>query len=207
MLLVLIAFCPDAWAQESLDKRLFDRIYEIEAQGFRVAMRATDLSVFPILAGGPGVAWLTARRRGDEDGLRTAYRLAGSQAGALVATLGLKYTVRRTRPYRRFAEITSRGGDVARFDPYSFPSAHAALAFALVTSASLSYPHWYVVGPGYVWAAGVGLSRVWLGMHYPGDVLAGAVLGAAVATTVHLVAGGREDERSDPMLFQVRIMF
>ena len=67
------------------------------------------------------------------------------------------------------------------------PSGHAALSFALVTSWSLSHPRWYVIAPGAVWASSVAVSRVWLGVHYPTDILAGAAIGAGVALLVYLV--------------------
>ncbi len=62
-----------------------------------------------------------------------------------------------------------------------FPSGHTSLAFAIATSLSLKYPKWYVIAPSYVWACSVGYSRMNLGVHYPSDVLAGAVLGAGSA--------------------------
>jgi membrane-associated phospholipid phosphatase len=56
---------------------------------------------------------------------------------------------------------------------------------AIVASWSLSYPRWYVLGPGVLWAAGVAASRVYLGVHYPSDVVVGAVVGTGVALLVH----------------------
>ncbi|ULT24063.1 phosphatase PAP2 family protein [Sphingobacterium sp. E70] len=42
---------------------------------------------------------------------------------------------------------------------------------------SRAYSKWYVVAPSLLWAGSVGYSRMYLGVHYPTDVLAGAVLG------------------------------
>jgi membrane-associated phospholipid phosphatase len=44
-----------------------------------------------------------------------------------------------------------------------------------------------VIAPSAVWATAVSVSRLHLGVHYPSDVLAGAVLGAGIATAVHLL--------------------
>jgi len=43
------------------------------------------------------------------------------------------------------------------------------------------YPKWYVIVPAYSWAAFIGYSRMHLGMHYPFDVLAGAIIGTGIS--------------------------
>jgi membrane-associated phospholipid phosphatase len=61
------------------------------------------------------------------------------------------------------------------------PSAHTSSAFATATSLSLAFPKWYVVVPSFVWASSVGYSRMHLGVHYPSDVLVGALVGSGSA--------------------------
>ncbi|MGA1976801.1 MAG: phosphatase PAP2 family protein [Bacteroidales bacterium] len=92
-------------------------------------------------------------------------------------TLALKYTVNRPRPFVTYPDIIkkSAGGSP------SFPSGHTSTAFATATSLSLFYPKWYVIVPSYVYAATVGYSRMYLGVHYPSDVLAGALIGSGSA--------------------------
>jgi undecaprenyl-diphosphatase len=71
-------------------------------------------------------------------------------------------------------------------DP-SFPSDHAAAAFAIafaVLFVSRRAGAWFLVG-----AAAIGVSRILIGLHYPGDILAGAAVGLAAAWAVHRVAG------------------
>ena len=67
----------------------------------------------------------------------------------------------------------------------SFPSGHTSFAFCTASSLSICFPRWYVVAPAYAWASAVGYSRLYLGMHYPTDVLAGAIIGAASAWLSH----------------------
>jgi membrane-associated phospholipid phosphatase len=64
---------------------------------------------------------------------------------------------------------------------YSFPSGHTTTAFATATTLAINYRKWYVIVPAYAWAGAIGYSRMRLGVHYPSDVLAGAVTGAAGA--------------------------
>jgi membrane-associated phospholipid phosphatase len=97
---------------------------------------------------------------------------------AVVLDEVFKYGLQRDRPY-----VTHPG----ILDPYkintdpSLPSGHTSVAFATATSLSLMYPRWYVIAPAYLWATEVGYSRMYLGMHYPTDVLFGAITGAGSA--------------------------
>ncbi len=175
---------------KNLDERWLYGIYNIDSQPFRVYMYAANISSYPVFIGAPAAAWSGAALFRASEDRSDAYRLLVSEAAAYASFSGLKLLFRRPRPYQTLEDVEVRYGGfpalVSR-DPYSFPSGHAALSFAAVTSWSLSHPRWYVIGPGIVWAGGVALSRVWRGLHYPGDVAAGALLGAAAAGGVHLL--------------------
>jgi undecaprenyl-diphosphatase len=79
---------------------------------------------------------------------------------------------------------------------FSFPSGHATVAFACATVLSLAVPR--LRWPLYALAALIAFSRVYVGVHYPGDVLAGAVLGVAIAIALRMLAGALR--RSEPPL-------
>lgn len=98
-------------------------------------------------------------------------------------TNALKYTIDRQRPYITYPDIAkkSSGGSP------SFPSGHTSSAFATATSLSLAYPKWYVIVPTFTWAGTVGYSRMHLGVHYPSDVLAGALVGSGCAWLAYAV--------------------
>ena len=63
----------------------------------------------------------------------------------------------------------------------SFPSGHTSAAFCISTSLALRYRKWYVIAPAYVYAVSVGWARMYQGVHYPSDVLTGALIGTASA--------------------------
>lgn len=102
-------------------------------------------------------------------------------AVAVVGTYGLGYilknTVKRNRPYVTYPFIQNYKVE----NDSSFPSGSTSIAFSSATSLSLSYPKWYVIAPSALYAAGVGYSRLHLGVHYPSDVLAGALIGVGSA--------------------------
>src|SRR5690606_33537003 len=125
-------------------------------------------------------AWLGAAFLREERDYRDAYRLTIAFVGSHASATLLKKVFRRPRPSAELADLRIRSvGQHEREQvqyEYSFPSGHAALAFALVTSYSLSHPRWYVIVPGFAWAATTGISRIWRGRHYPSDVVGGILL-------------------------------
>lgn len=169
------------------DRAAFAYVYRVEDPLFGAAMRGANMASLPLFIAGPpavfGGAWLTG---GD---LRPGYRLALAEGTGLAFVFVAKNLARRARPYASLPDVESRDPHYPNpLDPYSFPSGHALVSAALATSLSLSYPEWYVVVPSVVWAGTTALARVWHGVHFPGDVMAGAAIGVGLAVGVHLVA-------------------
>jgi undecaprenyl-diphosphatase len=81
---------------------------------------------------------------------------------------------------------------------YSFPSGHATVSFACATVLALAVPRLAV--PLYALAVLISFSRVYVGVHFPLDVLAGAVLGIAIAIALRTLAGALQ--RSAPGMRQ-----
>ena len=90
-----------------------------------------------------------------------------------ISSAGIKQLVERERPFKVIEGTRQLVGAYG----YAFPSSHAANTFAAGTFIALRFPRvaWLLVIPFLV-----GYSRVYVGVHYPLDVLGGAVLGAAV---------------------------
>jgi undecaprenyl-diphosphatase len=102
-------------------------------------------------------------------------RAASTVLAAYVANTAIKFTVRRPRPAL---------GDLPPLVPtvssLSYPSAHSAMSFGAARVLCEALP----CAPLYALAVAMGVSRPYVGVHYPSDVVAGAVLGDAVAKLV-----------------------
>ena len=114
----------------------------------------------------------------DDDLLKDAIYVGASMGVNTVITYALKYSVNRERPYLTYLDLNVP--DLYESSA-SFPSGHTSLAFSTATALSIKHPKWYVIAPAYLWAGSVGYSRMHLGVHYPSDVLAGALLGTGTA--------------------------
>jgi undecaprenyl-diphosphatase len=107
-------------------------------------------------------------------GLTVAFVLLVTGGAGLAVYKFLKRTFVRERPFIRYAGISLAG---APLDRYSFPSGHTLHAVAFTWQGCAAFPELSVVLVPLSLA--IAASRVVLGLHYPTDVLVGALLGAA----------------------------
>ena len=131
----------------------------------------------------------------DRRRLRAAAVVLAAVALALVLTdLVVKPLVGRARPFE--SAVATRVID-RRPLTYSFPSGHAASAVAGAVTLSRIWPTARLA----LWALAtlVALSRIYVGVHYPLDVIGGAVLGMACAWVAHRIPMARRVTRASPM--------
>jgi undecaprenyl-diphosphatase len=118
--------------------------------------------------------------------------LAADAAADLVA-YAIKRLVDVERPAFRYAEPKALV-HVPR--DHSFPSGHAATSFACTTVLAFAFPR--LAAPLYLLAAAIAYSRVYVGVHYPFDVVGGALVGIAVAIALLRLARGPRRSRRSP---------
>ena len=135
---------------------------------FRLASRLGDWPLWVLI----GLVLLT---KGREPEYYAVLLAVLSSAISIVIFKLLKNLTGRPRPFESYQGLTAL---MAPPDKFSFPSGHTMTAFAIWSSFLIQLP-W--LAPWVLPAAIViGLSRVFLGLHYPTDVLMGALLGSAV---------------------------
>jgi undecaprenyl-diphosphatase len=116
---------------------------------------------------------------GGAKGRRTAVEgMIAIGVNSFVANVVFKNLVRRKRP----ADVVPEERRLVQPESSSFPSGHTASAAAFSGIVDRAYPKLWLPINGL--AATVGFSRVYTGVHYPGDVLGGWLLGRAVALIV-----------------------
>lgn len=173
---VCILFCSQVFGQ-NVDINILKEINLNRYKGADAGMNfLTNTSDF-VAVGTPAALLAIGFIQDDaalkKEGLNAAVAVVGAYGVGYV----LKKTIDRNRPYVKYPILQNYKIE----NDSSFPSGSTSVAFSAATSLSLSYPKWYVIAPAALYATGVGYSRLHLGVHYPSDVLAGAVLGAGSA--------------------------
>ena len=166
---VFAKLAEDVWGREPFgwDVPILTRLHAASAPLWDSLMLSlTHLGGAPVMAilAGLVLAWLLYRRRNTQ-----AAFLALAVGGAALLNLALKQLFHRARP-DLWPSLTPE-------HDYSFPSGHAMGSLAVVAAlVVLAWPtrwRWPVLILGGLFVLGVGLSRLYLGVHFPSDVLAG----------------------------------
>ena len=153
---------------------LMQRLFVLRRQPLLtgLSIAATRLGDGPLW----GVAGAVFLVGGDQQSrLAVAIAAVAISLSILVFTL-VKHSLQRPRPFESWPQLSCL---LAAPDKFSFPSGHTMTAFAASTVFALLIP-----GSGLVFyplACLIGFSRVFLGLHYPTDVLVGALVGSGIA--------------------------
>lgn len=181
--LLLLLFSSLSMLSQNADINLLRSFNQGRNKQFDPACRFISNSVTPVNIAAPVIVLGAGFIKHDSALKNKGFCIAASLVVAAGVTTAAKYTIRRKRPFVTYPTIDKAGSGGSP----SFPSGHTSDAFATATTLSLAFPKWYVIAPTYAYACAVGYSRMELGVHYPSDVLAGAVVGAGSAFVCYKV--------------------
>jgi membrane-associated phospholipid phosphatase len=176
-LIFISCFLSVAATAQNFDINLLKKINLHESTFKNNYFKATAQSVFVFNIAAPAGVFAAGLINHDKKMQKDAVYMAGGFLASAIITQGMKRIIQRDRPFITYNYIIKRdaGGG------YSMPSGHTTAAFCTATSLSLLFPKWYVIAPCYLYAASVGYARMYQGVHYPTDVLVGAVVGSGTA--------------------------
>lgn len=158
--MLLLLLCCQALA--SCEQNIYETIsQDWQSQPVKYFMQGIEIASYPGLDALPPVGLYIYDKKD------IARRGFAGFVGDVATVLALKMIVNRERP----------DGETERIDS-SFPSGHTTFAFTQAVIYSHHNPELRI--PMFIYAAVVGFSRIYLGKHYPTDVLGGAALGVAV---------------------------
>lgn len=175
-----------AFERSSLDRSLVRTVNGWDAPAFRIWMQVADRSAYPGMFGSVP-AWWVASALSDGVESQDALGFTLAWAGTAGAVWAGKRLLARPRPYAVLDGLVDRGGRGALDNRSSLPSGHAALSAVSATWLILEQPDGPAPWLAGVWAVSVGTSRIWKGVHYPSDVLAGMALGVGAGLLVHRI--------------------
>ena len=162
---------------QNLDIEVLRKININRNEQFDPTFKFISTTVTPISIGAPLVIYGVGLIKQDSSLKKKGLFIGQSVLISSFITVALKRTIKRERPFITYPDIEN----LTEAGSYSFPSGHTSNAFATATSLSMAFPKWYVIVPTFIWAGSVGYSRMHLGVHYPSDVLAGAIVGSGSA--------------------------
>jgi membrane-associated phospholipid phosphatase len=182
-ILILFLILPLQLFPQNIDIRLLRSINSQEILHSDDFFRFVSNSDVYAVIGTPAVMAAAGLIQHDRDLLRNAGVTISSTILNVALSNALKYTINRARPFVTYPDIVKKSDAGSP----SFPSGHTSSAFAMATSLSLEYPEWYIIIPSFAYAGTVAYSRMHLGVHYPSDVAAGAIIGAGSAYLTYKV--------------------
>lgn len=140
----------------------------------------------PLLAVG-FVFYLVLRfRKGDRAFFMTATHMVAVAAGGWIVSQIIKRLVASPRPFLALSDVNQL---LIHGNHDSFPSGHATFFFAL--GFALSFHSKKLGAPFLIGALFIGIARVIAGVHWPGDIVGGYVLGLVIVLGVHYFVGRR----------------
>lgn len=170
-------FCVSTINAQNVDIDVLKKININRNTSLDGTFKSISQTAVPISVATPILIYTLGMINNDSVAKQKALFIGETFLASAFITVVSKKIIKTDRPYDTYPMVQPVVSEAS----YSMPSGHTSTAFATATSLSLAYPKWYVVAPSFVWAGAIGYSRMHLGVHYPSDVLAGAIVGSGSA--------------------------
>lgn len=183
LFILIVLFVQNDSIAQNADVNLLKKINIERNEKFDGTYSFITNSATPLAISVPVVMFSVGLIKKDSLVKQNSIMIVGAMLTSTIISTSMKYGINRDRPFVTHPDIVklTAGGSP------SFPSGHTSIAFSTATSVSLAYPKWYVIAPSMLWASAVGFSRMHLGVHYPSDVLVGALVGSGSAWLSHFL--------------------
>jgi undecaprenyl-diphosphatase len=180
-IVIILLFIGITLPAQNADFLLLKKIYRDSSHSGVGFFRAISNSVSYVNIASPAVLYLYGHNNDAPVLKREAFKtgsallLAGGISGLI------KIAAKRKRPYIKYPNDFVPG---QKTGPHSFPSGHTAMAFANATAVSLATKEPGVIIPSFIWAGAVSYSRMYLGVHFPSDILGGMIIGVGAGVII-----------------------
>lgn len=171
---------------DNIDVKLFRLVNNSRTESLDRIVRITDFSVLPVSIITPVALFTVSRINNDTYDENSSVLLSLSEITSAGTTLLIKNIVKRKRPFQQLKNVNHSSEDERLLDHHSFPSGHTSMVFSYATSLALRYPDKpYLIAGLYSYAMIVSLGRMYLGNHYPSDILGGMLIGSGSAILIY----------------------
>lgn len=163
------------WFDEKLIKLINDKMKSkfLDKVMLRITNLGSVMFIFPFIF----VLIILRNKEARTIGIQSAITLCISQT----ITYSLKSLLSRERPYNILKNLNTF--DIILKD-YSFPSGHTSASFSVATIIALNIPELSLFAISIAFL--IGISRIYLGVHYPTDVVAGIIIGVGSGIIVYV---------------------
>jgi membrane-associated phospholipid phosphatase len=180
--IILVVFLSFFGKSQNWDINTLHKINMQYTPSGGTAFKIVTESINPVSISLPVGLYIYGAAKKQNDEKWKAYEMAAVIGVNGLLTTALKVGIHKPRPFVTYPDLVTK---YTKAGSYSLPSGHTAMAFSTAVSISLLYPKWYVIAPSLLWASSVAYSRMYLGVHYPTDVLLGMGVGTASSFATH----------------------
>lgn len=180
------SFSDSVTYEENIDQQLFRKLNGYRTSFLDNVIPITEKTITLSSIVVPTALFTSSKLNENYYDENSSALLVASNLSNFAVTFTMKQIFKRKRPLSSMDSIYFDKRFFEQNDNYSFPSGHASTSFNTATLLTLRYPDNPVLITGfYLRALAVSFGRIYIGAHYPGDVITGALVGTGTAILVH----------------------